>query len=227
MADRSVVAWMVAAFVVTFLVTRLVTGLIRAGRGPFRDLSVGGVHLHHQVFGIFLLLAVGSTGLVYHPREGWADLTGALFGVGAALTLDEFALWLRLDDVYWGPEGRRSVDAVLVALVVGLLMLAGLSPFDEDPEDNHWVALAVVAVNVLCSVVAILKGRTLMGVVGLFVPVVAWVAALRLARPTSCWARRGYPPGSRRMLRARRRFPAGRRNRWDPLVDLFAGRHEP
>ncbi|MEU5692021.1 hypothetical protein [Actinosynnema sp. NPDC020468] len=224
MADRSVVAWTLGAFVVTFLVTRLVTRLIRAGRGPFRDLSVGGVHLHHQVFGIFLLLITGATALVFRPADGWADATAVGFGVGAALTLDEFALWLRLDDVYWGPEGRRSVDAVLVAVVIGLLLLAGFSPFDDDPADGPVAGVVVVAVNLLFAVPAILKGRTLLGVCGLFVPLLAIVATCRVARPGSPWARWRYPPGSAKRAKAERRFPPGRRSRWDPLVDLFAGR---
>ena len=57
---RELVAWMVLAFLTTFLVTRFVTHAIRAGRGPFRDASVGGVHLHHEVYGIFLLLGAGT-----------------------------------------------------------------------------------------------------------------------------------------------------------------------
>ncbi|MCW0215090.1 MAG: hypothetical protein OJJ54_17160 [Pseudonocardia sp.] len=221
--DRVVVAWMLGAFVVTFLVTRLITRLIRAGRGPFRDLSVGGVHLHHQVFGILLLLATGAIEISYRPDGLWQDVVAVVFGIGAALTLDEFALWLTLDDVYWGPEGRRSVDAVLIAVVVGVLLLIGFSPFEEDAGDGAVAGAIVVTVNVLFSVVAILKGRTVLGVVGLFVPFLSLVAAIRLARPGSYWARRRYPAGSARRLRAEKRFPAGRRNRWDPIVDLFAG----
>jgi len=109
---------MLGAFVLTFLVTRLITHLIRAGRGPFRDTTVGGVHVHHQVYGIFLLLITGAIALAYRPATPWLEVTAVLFGAGAALTLDEFALWLRLDDVYWGPESRRSIDAVLVAVVI-------------------------------------------------------------------------------------------------------------
>ncbi|MDN5919124.1 MAG: hypothetical protein L0I76_29185 [Pseudonocardia sp.] len=225
--DQPVVAWMLGALVVTFVVTRLVTRLIRAGRGPFRDMSVGGVHLHHQVFGIFLLLGTGAVEIAYRPSSPWQEVVAVLFGVGAALTLDEFALWLRLDDVYWGPEGRRSVDAVLLAVVVGLMLLMGLSPFDDDASDGAVIGSVVVAVNVLTALVAVLKGRTVMGVVGLFVPVLSLVAALRLARPGSFWARRFYPAGSRRRQRAEHRFPAGHRNRWDPVVDLFAGAPEP
>jgi hypothetical protein len=119
--DSAAVFWMLVAFVVTFAVTRVITNLIRRGRGPFRDMSVGGVHIHHQVWGIFLLLGVGTMELAYRPASPWLEVLAVLFGMGAALTLDEFALWLRLDDVYWGPEGRRSVDAVLLATLVGLL----------------------------------------------------------------------------------------------------------
>jgi hypothetical protein len=221
--DRPLVAWMLGAFVVTFLVTRLVTRMIRSGRGPFRDTSIGGVHIHHQVYGIFLLLGAGAAELAYRPPGPWAEVIAVLFGAGAALTLDEFALWLTLDDVYWGPEGRRSVDAVLVAAVIGGLLLVGAAPFDDDAGGGWLVVAGTVTVNLLLALVAILKGRTLLGVVGVFVPFVALIAALRLARPRSPWARRRYPPGSARLHRSERRFPAGRRNRWDPIVDLFAG----
>jgi hypothetical protein len=222
--DSGVVLWMLAAFVVTFAVTRVITNLIRRGRGPFRDMAVGGVHVHHQVWGIFLLLTVGTVELAYRPDRPWLEVLAVLFGVGAALTLDEFALWLRLDDVYWGPEGRRSVDAVLLATLVGLLLLVGFSPFDEDSSSGE-VALGIsIVLNVLFVLAAVLKGRIVLGVVGLFVPIVALVATCRLARPRSPWARRFYAEGSRRLERSRKRFPDSRRMRWEPVVDLFAGR---
>lgn len=223
-SDTGVVLWMLSAFIVTFAITRVITNLIRRGRGPFRDVSVGGVHIHHQVFGIFLLLGAGTIEFAYHPASPWLEVLAVVFGVGAALTLDEFALWLRLDDVYWGPEGRRSVDAVLLAVLVGLLMLIGLSPFDDDPSGGE-VALGVsIALNLVFVLGAVLKGRTVLGVAGLFIPLVALVAVCRLARPGSTWARRFYAEGSRRLERSRRRFPEGRRQRWDPIVDLFAGK---
>lgn len=219
---RVLLAWMVVAFLVTFLVTRAVTRAIRCGRGPFRNASVGGVHVHHQVYGIFLMLGCGTAEFTYRPDPPWAYGLAALFGVGAALTLDEFALWLHLDDVYWTREGRSSVDAVLVALVVGGLLLLGANPFDADEAAGEAVLALTVTVNLLFALAAILKGRVVLGVVGVFVPVVAVVATLRLARPRSPWARRWYGPGSRRERRAARRFPAGREDRWDKLVDLFA-----
>ncbi|WP_138760082.1 hypothetical protein [Modestobacter altitudinis] len=219
---RAVVAWLVAALLVTFLATRFTTRAIRAGRGPFRDASVGGVHLHHEVYGIFLLLGTGTAEFTYRPGGGWQYVLAALFGAGAALTLDEFALWLHLDDVYWSAEGRSSVDAVLLALLVGGLLLFGANPFDTDEAGGEVAVLVTVAVNTVFALISILKGRVVAGVVGVFVPVVGMVAALRLARPSSPWARRRYPAGSDRARRAQERFPAGRRNRWDALVDLFA-----
>jgi len=219
---RALIGWMVTAYLVTFLVTRAVTRMIRLGRGPFRDNSVGGVHVHHQVYGIFLLLGAGTAEFAYRPDPPWAHVLAVLFGVGAALTLDEFALWLRLDDVYWSREGRSSVDAVLVALVVGCLLLVGVNPFDADEAAGEGVVALTILVNLAFALVAILKGRVVLGVIGVFVPVLAMVAALRLGRPGSPWAHRWYRPGSRRARRSSARYPPGHRTRWDAVVDLFA-----
>jgi hypothetical protein len=224
---RAVVAWMVGAYLLTFLITRFVTHAIRSGRGPFHDTSVGGVHLHHEVYGIFLLLGTGTVLLTYAPTGSWRSVVAVLFGVGAALTLDEFALWLHLEDVYWSREGRSSIDAVLLALVVGLLLLIGANPFDADGSAGEVPFAAFVLVNLAFALAAILKGRAVLGVVGVFVPVMAAVGAVRLARPHSVWARRRYPAGSSRLRRSEDRFPAGRRTGWDALVDLFANVPHP
>jgi hypothetical protein len=219
---RVVVAWMLGAFLLTFLATRFVTRAIRTGRGPFRDASIGGVHLHHEVYGIFLLLGTGLVELTYRPDGPWRNLLAVLFGVGAALTLDEFALWLHLEDVYWSQEGRSSIDAVLIALVVGALLLVGANPFDAQQLPGDLPIAVVVAANLAFALAAILKGRVVLGVVGVFVPVVALAGAVRLARPSSFWAGRRYAAGSVRRRRSEARFPPGRRTRWDALVDLFA-----
>lgn len=221
-ARRALVGWVLAAFLLTFLATRAVTRAIRAGRGPFRDTSVGGVHVHHQVYGIFALLGTGIAEFTYRPGPPWVQVLAVLFGVGAALTLDEFALWLHLEDVYWSAEGRSSVDAVLVALVVGSLLLVGANPLDAHEADGEVVIAVTVVANSALALVAILKGRVVLGVLGVFVPLVALVAVLRLARPGSPWARRRYPVGSPRMARSLERFPPGRRSRVDQLVDVFA-----
>jgi len=118
----------IVAFVCTFVITRIIVRMIRSGRGPFSDNSVGGVHIHHVVPGIILmivggLLAIGGVG------SGWDNAAGLIFGIGLALVLDEFALILHLEDVYWEEEGRLSVDAVFVLAGVMLLLLIVNSPF--------------------------------------------------------------------------------------------------
>ncbi len=104
-------------FYIAFASVRVITHAIHAGRGPFRDVSMGGRHIHHLVWGILLLLLVGYCWLfqpsVHHPRTV-SRILSFFYGVGSALTLDEFALWLNLRDVYWERQGRASVDAVLL-----------------------------------------------------------------------------------------------------------------
>ena len=104
------------SFVLTFAVIRAITFMIRAGIGPVHNVTAGTLHIHHLVWGIFLLIAVGYVWLLeVGVGSSWvASLTALAFGVGAALTLDEFALWLNLQDVYWEDKGRVSIDAVLI-----------------------------------------------------------------------------------------------------------------
>ncbi|HET7035130.1 MAG TPA: hypothetical protein VFI42_05550 [Thermomicrobiaceae bacterium] len=107
-------------FLLTFATVRTITHAIRDQRGPFHNLSHGTTHIHHLVWGIFSLLGVGflwlhqfGTGL--SRASAWGSrLTALLYGLGAALTLDEFALWLDLEDVYWARQGRDSIDAVIL-----------------------------------------------------------------------------------------------------------------
>jgi hypothetical protein len=105
------------AFAVTFGLTRAVTHSIRAGRGPFRNVTPGGRHIHHMTFGISGLIAVGWAWLnEFGIGSGGATAsrtTAAVYGAGSALTLDEFALWLNLQDDYWNKQGRESIDAVV------------------------------------------------------------------------------------------------------------------
>ncbi|MEV7773481.1 hypothetical protein [Kitasatospora sp. NPDC086791] len=221
--------WMVGAFVLTFVGTRVITRLIRAGRGPFRDVEVGGTHVHHQVYGILAMLVAGAMEFAYRPDPPGAQILAALFGAGAALTLDEYALWLHLEDVYWSGEGRKSVDAAFLAVAVGLLLVAGVNPFADTGQGTaaHLAFAAVLLVDLVFSVGAILKGKTALGVIGVLVPLVALVACLRLAKPDSPWARWRYRPGSRRAERALRRYPAGRRTRMDALKDFVGGVPRP
>ena len=103
-------------FLLTFAIVRGITHLIRAGIGPFHNVSSGGLHIHHLVWGILLLLVVGYVWLIEAGTTSslLSSVTAIAFGVGAALTLDEFALWLNLQDVYWTGPGRASIDAVVI-----------------------------------------------------------------------------------------------------------------
>jgi hypothetical protein len=108
------------AFLLTFVIVRSVTYAIHAQVGHLHDVMLHGTHVHHLVWGILLLLGVGYLWLaqvgtgVGRPLDWASRLTALMYGIGAALTLDEFALWLHLQDVYWAREGRQSVDAVIL-----------------------------------------------------------------------------------------------------------------
>ncbi|MFP3712671.1 hypothetical protein [Puerhibacterium sp. TATVAM-FAB25] len=218
------------AFVVTFVVVRGITRRIRsrsqedAERGPdpaggaaprrrrlVGDVTIGGVHVHHQVWGILLVLTTGLLLLRYAPGPPASWLLGLFFGVGAALALDEFALWLYVDDVYWSPQGEKSVEAVLVGAAVGAALLVATSPVGETPDEVEGglrAYAASVVVHLVCAVVCFLKGKVATGMVGIVVPVVAAVGAVRLAKPSSWWARRRYAARPRRRARAQERFGA-------------------
>jgi hypothetical protein len=107
-------------FLTAFTTVRAITHAIRAGRGPFRNLEPGGRHIHHMTFGIIGLLLTGyawnaQVALGIDPKRRWSSRTSAIgYGMASALTLDEFALWLNLQDDYWTTQGRESIDAVVI-----------------------------------------------------------------------------------------------------------------
>jgi len=235
---RTAALWVLIGFLVTFVVTRAVTRRIRArreqaeqegaaGDGVLRDVHIGGVHVHHQVWGILLVLGAGLLEFRFRPGSPGVELLAVAFGAGAALALDEFALWVHLDDVYWGQDGRKSIDAVLVAGAIGAALLAQATPI--GPDDRSAVGLGIyvggVLVHLLTAGVCILKGKISTGLIGVVVPIVATVGAIRLAKPTSVWARRRY--SAPRLARARARYGEGYRRRHDALRDLVGGRPDP
>ncbi|WP_338777882.1 hypothetical protein [Streptomyces sp. DG1A-41] len=193
------------SFVLTFLITRVITRLIRAGKGPFRNVSgSGGVHVHHVVPGVILTI-IGGFGAVAGGQHGFGSgLAAVLFGIGAGLVLDEFALVLHLADVYWTEAGRKSVEmVVLTASLVGLLLIGfsplGVDDLSEDQEQNRATVIVNVVVNFVFALIALFKGKTRLAVFGVIVPLIALIGAVRLARPGSYWAKRFY----RRRPRAR------------------------
>ena len=220
------------AFVVTFATTRTITRLIRDGRGPFRNqVTAGGTHIHHAVPGLILLM-VGAFTAIGGPTGslGWLSFAGVTVGIGTSLVLDEFALILHLQDVYWSGEGQLSVEAVsLTAACLGLA-LVGFSPFGVENVDSIELSLRLTATGVLSAdgvlaVICVLKGKYRSALFGLFLPPVGLAGALRLARPTSIWARHRYH--GPRLERAVRRAAAFDR-RWTPVLtgweDFLGGR---
>jgi hypothetical protein len=222
------------AFVVTFLFIRFSVRMIRAGVSWWPgNVTPGGVHVHHVVFGIIFMLLAGAGGFssVGNDRP-FAEIFAGLFGCGAALVLDEFALVLHLRDVYWSEQGRTSVDAVFLAgAVLGLLLIGvaplGISDADTQSGSPAVAYLSAVVVNGAFVVLALLKGKVWTGLIGVLVPLVALVGAIRLARPLSPWARWRYKPESKKRERAVRRDTT-KRTRWvdrrKRVQDALAGR---
>jgi hypothetical protein len=203
------------SFLIAFLFIRTSARLIRNPNVTWwpGNVQAGGVHIHHLVWGISLLLIGGFAAFVSDLYAPWWQATAILFGVGAGLTLDEYALWLRLEDVYWTEQGRESIDAVVVATLLAGLVVLGVQPFGLDETTSIAGTVVVVVLVVGIAAIAFAKGRILLGALSLFVPVAGVIAAARLAKPNSPWARRRYR-GARahRLERARARFEPDRRS---------------
>ena len=212
---------LLAAFLLSFAFIRMSTRLMRSPRVPWwpGSIKTEGVHVHHLVFGIVLMMGAGFASFAIGPTGLGLDVCAALFGIGVGLTVDEFALWLYLEDVYWSEEGRRSVDAVIVATIVAGEFALGLVPLGAESESGASLAIPI-AINLVLCVLAALKGKVASALIGMFVPFVSLVAAIRLARPASPWARRRYALGSKKLAKAEAREEKhrGRVTRWQNLI---------
>lgn len=208
-------------FILTFFVTRTIVRYIRhlsASDAPRkwwqpRNVGHGSLHIHHVVFGVILVMVSGVTMVTLAVNGGVPEFTAAavFFGVGAALVLDEFALILHLSDVYWSEDGRTSVDAVFAAVAVAGLLILGFNPLsffdlgiwrnDHTMEARLSVVAAPVATLAL-AVIVLLKGKVWTGLVGMFIPPLLFVGAIRLSRPHAPWARWRYTGKPRKMHRS-------------------------
>ena len=211
------------AFIVSFLLIRTSARMTRSVSWWPGGVQAGGVHLHHLVWGICLMMLSGFLAFAAPLRAPWWHVDAIAFGIGAGFTLDEFALWVRLQDVYWTREGRSSVDAVVIAFSFAALVVIGTQPFGLDDPGSIWGTFGVVVVVLSCVLLAAAKGRPFLAAVGIFIPVVALAGAVRLARPSSLWARRRYDADA--MHRAHTRYaPTTRLARLGTrLSDLLAG----
>lgn len=222
---RQPLMWCLIAFILTFFITRSITRYIRATAdrtGPRkwwqpRNISgKGGTHIHHAVFGVILVLVSGVAMISMAVDGGVREFTVAavFFGIGAALVLDEFALILHLEDVYWSEDGRTSVDAVFVAVAVAGLLVMGFNPLslfdvgiwrDADSVAARVTVIALAVLNLALAVVVLLKGKLWTGLLGMFFTPLLFIGAIRLARPHAPWARWHYQDKPRKMHRSMER----------------------
>ncbi|WP_420753694.1 hypothetical protein [Rhodococcus sp. O3] len=230
---------MMIAFGLAFVFIRTSTRLIRA-EVPWwpGNVTPGGIHIHHVVFGLVLMLAsgFGFVGIASYHTPVANCVFASLFGIGSALVLDEFALVLHLRDVYWSEEGRASVDAVFVAFAITVLFALGIHPIGMDGEaiDRDSRAMEVVSVIILVlqyalAIVTLAKGKIWTGLIGLFFPLLIVVGAVRIARPRSPWARWRYaqqPTKLRVALGRERRYRAPVSRSKIRLQEAIAGRHD-
>jgi hypothetical protein len=182
------------AFVCSFGFIRGSAHMIRAQVSwwPGNVETKGGTHVHHLVWGILLMLVTGYLGLATAIESPWLELVAVGFGIGMGLTMDEFALWLNLEDVYWQQKGRQSIDAVVVTTALLVIALLGLQ-FWIDVYDavlvllgvnrgNTWIAIPVQLAGLALAVVCFRRGRRVAGLFGLFVPLVALLGAVTPVR---------------------------------------------
>ena len=212
------------AFILTFFVTRTFVRLIRrrkgAGRTPRwwepRNIHIGSKHIHHVVVGVVLVMVSGITlvTLSVNGNESEFTATAIIFGIGAALVLDEYALILHLSDVYWEEDGRTSVDAVFAAIAVGGLLVLGLHPLmffiSLWQDTTHSVVLRAgvvmaMALTLPLAVLVVLKGKVWTGLIGMFFVPLLVIGAIRLSRPQAPWARYLYMSRLNKMSRALQR----------------------
>ncbi|MCL2533983.1 MAG: hypothetical protein FWE39_07450 [Nocardiaceae bacterium] len=244
--DREIIAngrlpllFFLIGFLLAFVFIRVSVRMIRAEvRWWPGNITPGGQHIHHVVFGVITMFASGVAMIASYETAD--QTTGAViatfFGIGAALVLDEFALIFYLKDVYWADQGRASVDAVFVALAVTGLLLLGFQPLElldvtEFRKDPHFAVRATIValalVNLGLAAIVIVKGKIWTGLLGLFVFPILLVGAIRLSRPGAPWARWRYVKKPRKMRRALEREKRFRR----PMIrakiyvqDLVAGK---
>jgi lysyl-tRNA synthetase class 2 len=200
------------SFLGSFGFIRTSAHMIRAGVSWWPgNVNVGGTHIHHLVWGMILVLVTGYVGVAIAPGSPWREIIAVLFGFGTGLALDEFALWLDLKDVYWTEQGRRSIDAVIVTAALSGIVLVGYSAWVDVANDVADVLVALTgAVGILTLtlvVVNLAKEKFGVAILGLVLPPVALVGALRLGRPRSPWARLYR---EQKMARAEARFGSER-----------------
>jgi len=132
--QSALISWL--SFTATFAAVRGITYSIREGKGPFRNMSLGGEHLHHYMWGIGLLTGVGGVAIRGEEKHRRHPVTAVTYGSGLALIVDEFALLLDLKDVYWAKQGRVSVDVAIGGISASATYFAAL-PVLRRMREKH------------------------------------------------------------------------------------------
>ena len=184
-------------FILSFAFIRMSTRLMRSQRVPWWPGSVvsdSGVHVHHLAFGIVTMMIAGAVGFSSMGESPYLEICAFVFGVGMGLTIDEFALWVYLEDVYWAEEGRSSIDATVIAASALILILLGVTPFSFETGDLSTTIGSILGAAFLFAMVAIcfFKQRVMHGSIGFFILPLAIYGASRLGKPGSPWARHRY-----------------------------------
>ncbi len=225
-AGREPAFVLLLSFILTYLLARGYTRLAR--KTGWGSASFGGVHTHHMVFGLVAAFLASALNFALLPPQGPVLLLlAALFGGGAALVLDEFALIFHLRDVYWEKEGRKSVDAVVIGALLGGLFLLQTVPLGIDVKDPAWILVGTIAVNICFALVAAYKGKFFITVFGIFVPALAQIGAIRLAEPDSAWAREFYKNNPKKLKRSQQRYAKYNKTwlvRKEKLWDIIGGK---
>ena len=185
------------SFLISFGFIRTSAHMIRAQVSWWPgNVEVGGTHIHHLFWGILLVLINGYVGVALHPGDPWRDIVAVLFGIGTGLTLDEFALWLNLKDVYWSKEGRRSIDAVIVAAAISGVLLVSLRGWidatTEVADEVQALVGSIGLLGVILALVNVSKDKFGMAILSVLIPIAGIPSAFRLAKPHSVWAKLFY-----------------------------------
>ena len=195
--NQQAVFLMLVGFLGSFIFIRISTRIMRSDKvswWPGSVVSESGVHVHHLVFGIVTMMLAGTAAFATLGYSPWFEVFALIFGIGVGLTIDEFALWVHLDDVYWSEEGRRSIDATVIAVLVIALIMFGGRPYEIDGASTEAIITSVLitVINFSFAGICFLKERLLHGVIGLFFAPVGIYGAWRIGKPRSAWAKRRY-----------------------------------
>jgi hypothetical protein len=213
--DRQGVFLVLVGFVGSFAFIRMSTRMIRAEVSwwPGNIESESGLHVHHLVFGIITMMVAGTVGFAAFGHSPLAEICAFFFGIGAGLTIDEFALWVYLEDVYWAREGRSSIDATVIAAALIGMIVIGVNPFEAESEGATVIeSIASWLVIIFFIAASFLKGRRLHGILGVVFAPLAIYATCRIGKPDSPWAHRRYgEKHPKKQAKAEARFHPGRR----------------